>query len=199
MMKRIVGIFSTEVQALKAIDRLRTDGYRDDEISVITSDKENYDRLSRVVGDDVMSSVDIKAENAGEKAASGSVIGGIGGFLLGLGAMAIPGAGPVLAAGPIAGAITGAVAGGTIGGVAGLLTDYGIPEEDARLYEERITEGDIMVLVDDDEERRQAVYDNFYENESYIRDGYRKGDPGLNLDEDKVDPKDPMNDPKRLL
>lgn len=199
MMKRIVGIFSTEIHALKAIDRLRADGYRDDEISVITSDKENYDRLSRVVGDDVMSSADIKAENAGEKAASGSVIGGIGGFLLGLGAMAIPSAGPVLAAGPIAGAITGAVAGGTIGGVAGLLTDYGIPEEDARLYEERITEGDIMVLVDDDEERREAVYDNFYENESYIRDGYKKGDPGLNLDEDKVDPKDPMNDPKRLL
>lgn len=146
-----------------------------------------------------MSSTDIKAENAGEKAASGSVIGGIGGFLLGLGAMAVPGAGPVLAAGPIAGAITGAVAGGTIGGVAGLLTDYGIPEEEARQYEERITEGDIMILVDDDEERREAVYDNFYENESYIRDGYRKGDPGLNLDEDKLDLNDPLNDPRRLL
>ncbi|MBO1264432.1 general stress protein [Proteiniclasticum sp. SCR006] len=198
-MKRIAGIFSKETQALRAIERLRTDGYRDDEISVITSDKENYDRLSRVVGDDVMSSTDIKAENAGEKAASGSVIGGIGGFLLGLGAMAVPGAGPVLAAGPIAGAITGAVAGGTIGGVAGLLTDYGIPEEEARQYEERITEGDIMILVDDDEERREAVYDNFYENESYIRDGYRKGDPGLNLDEDKVDLNDPLNDPRRLL
>ncbi|MFH5836930.1 general stress protein [Proteiniclasticum sp. C24MP] len=198
-MKRIAGIFSTEVNALRAIDRLRADGYRDEEISVITSDKENYDRLSRVVGDDLMSDTDITAENAGEKAASGSVMGGIGGFLLGLGAMAIPGAGPVLAAGPIAGAITGAVAGGTIGGVAGLLTDYGIPEEEAKLYEERITEGDIMVLVDDDDERREAVYDNFYENESYIRDGYRKGDPGLNLDEDKVDPNDPLNDPRRLL
>ena len=198
-MKRIVGIFSTEVHALKAIDRLRADGYHDEEISVITSDKEHYDRLSRVVGDDVMSSTDIKAENAGEKAASGSVIDGIGGFLLGLGAMAVPGAGPVLAAGPIAGAITGAVAGGTIGGVAGLLTDYGIPEEEARQYEERITEGDIMILVDDDEERREAVYDNFYENESYIRDGYRKGDPGLNLDGDKVDSNDPLNDPRRLL
>lgn len=197
-MKKIVGIFSTEVNALRAIERLKADGYTEEEISVVTGDKENYDRLSRVVGDEVMSDTNIKAENAGEKAASGSVIGGIGGFLLGLGAMAIPGAGPVLAAGPIAGAITGAVAGGAIGGVAGLLTDYGIPEENAKLYEERITAGDIMVLVDDDETRREAVYDNFYENESYIRDGYKKGDPGLNLDEDKVDPFDPHNDPRRL-
>jgi len=198
-MKRIVGLFNKEVNALKAIERLRADGYRDEEISVITMDKESYDRLSRVLGDDIMSDSDIKSVNATEKAASGSVIGGIGGFILGLGALAIPGAGPVLAAGPIAGAITGAIAGGVVGGVASLLTEYGIPEEEAKTYEERISEGDIMILVDDDEERREAVYDNFYENESYTRDGYRKGDPGLNLDEDKVDPNDPLNDPKRLL
>jgi len=198
-MKRIVGLFSKEVNALKAIERLRADGYRDEEISVITSDKENYDRLSRVIGDDLMSDADITADSAAEKAASDSFIGGIGGFLLGLGAMAIPGAGPVLAAGPIAGAITGAIAGGAIGGVASILEDYGIHEEEAKTYEERISEGDIMILVDDDEERREAVYDNFYENESYIRDGYRKGDAGLNLDEDKVDPNDPLNDPRRLL
>jgi len=109
-----------------------------------------------------------------------------------------------VAAGPIVGAITGAVAGGTIGGIAGALTDYGIDEEDARVYEERINQGDVMVLVDDDETRRDHVYDNFYENESYNReayrrDGYRKGDPGLNLDEDEVDPSDPLANPNRFL
>ncbi len=203
-MKRIVGIFNTEDRALKAIHRLREDGYRDEEISVVTSNKESYDRLSRVVGDDVVRDVDVSAESTAAKAASGTAIGGIGGFLLGLGALAIPGVGPIVAAGPIVGAITGAVAGGTIGGIAGALTDYGIDEEDARVYEERINQGDVMVLVDDDETRRDHVYDNFYENESYNREayrrnGYRKGDPGLNLDEDEVSTEDPLANPNRFL
>jgi len=87
-MKRIVGIFNTEDRALKAIHRLREDGYRDEEISVVASNKESYDRLSRVVGDDVVRDVDVSAESTASKAASGTAIGGIGGVLLRLGALA---------------------------------------------------------------------------------------------------------------
>jgi len=197
-MKRIVGIFNTEEKALRAIERLRADGYTDSEISVVTSNKESYDRLSRVVGDEIVKDGE-GADGAVAGMATGGVIGGIGGLLLGLGALAIPGVGPIVAAGPIAAAITGALAGGTIGGIAGALMDYGIPEEDAKVYEERINAGDIMVLVDDDETRRESVYDNFYEQESYNRDSYRMGDPGMNLSEHHVDPDDPLANPNRFL
>lgn len=197
-MKRIVGIFNTEEKALRAIERLRADGYTDSEISVVTSNKESYDRLSRVVGDEIVKDGE-GADGAVAGMATGGVIGGIGGLLLGLGALAIPGVGPIVAAGPIAAAITGALAGGTIGGIAGALMDYGIPEEDAKVYEERINAGDIMVLVDDDETRRESVYDNFYEQESYNRDSYRMGDAGMNLSEHHVDPDDPLANPNRFL
>lgn len=197
-MKRIVGIFNTEEKALRAIERLRADGYTDSDISVVTSNKESYDRLSRVVGDKVMADGD-GADSVTTGMATGGVIGGIGGLLLGLGALAIPGVGPIVAAGPIAAAITGVLAGGTLGGIAGALVEYGVPEEEAKVYEERINAGDIMVLVDDDETRRESVYDNFYEQESYNRDSYRMGDPEMDLSEHHVDPDDPLVKPNRFL
>ena len=177
-MKRVVGIFKTEDQAIRAIEGLKRDGYREDEISVVTKDKGQHDRVTEVAGDvrDVRDGNVDRDGDAGSKAAGGAItggtIGGIGGLLLGLGTFAIPGIGPIIAAGPIAAAIGGALAGGAVGGLLGALTDFGIPEEEAREYETRINAGEILVLVDTDDDRRDSVYGNFYENESVNRDKY---------------------------
>lgn len=174
-MKKIVGIFKAEEHAIKAIDGLRSSGYTDDEISIITKDEEKYNSLTAKVGKDITNKK-TSASGASAGAVTGGTIGGLGGLLLGLGALAIPGVGPIVAAGPIATAITGALAGGAVGGLAGALIDYGVPEVEAKEYEERINEGDILVLVDEDEVKRDKVYDTFYENESLNRDTYRHRD-----------------------
>ncbi|WP_312650222.1 general stress protein [Proteiniclasticum sp.] len=176
-MKRIVGIFHSEDQAVRAIEGLRTSGYTDDEISIIAKDEDKYNALTNRVGTDIGN--DIKdSSGAAAGAVTGGTIGGLGGLLLGLGALAIPGVGPIIAAGPIAAAVTGALAGGALGGLAGALIDYGVPEVDAKEYEERINAGDILILVDDkdDDTRRDTVYNNFYENDSINRDTYRHRD-----------------------
>jgi len=174
-MKKIIGIFKTEEHAIKAIDGLRSSGYADEEISIITKDEEKYDSLTAKVGKDISNEKNA-TNGAAAGAVTGGTIGGLGGLLLGLGALAIPGVGPIVAAGPIAAAITGALAGGAVGGLAGALVDYGVPEVEAKEYEERINDGDIMVLVDDDEKKRDKAYDNFYKNESLNRDTYSHRD-----------------------
>lgn len=174
-MKKIVGIFKTEEHAIKAIEGLRSSGYTDDEISIITKDDDKYDSLTDKVGKDITNNKEV-ASGAAAGAVTGGTIGGLGGLLLGLGALAIPGVGPIVAAGPIAAAITGALAGGAVGGLAGALVDYGVPEVEAKEYEERINDGDILVLVDDDEVKRDKAYDSFYESESLNRDTYSHRD-----------------------
>lgn len=86
-------------------------------------------------------------EGAATGAVSGAVIGGALGWLAGIGALAIPGIGPFLAAGPIMAALAGVGAGGTVGGVAGALIGLGIPEYEARRYEGRIRDGGILLSV----------------------------------------------------
>jgi len=174
-MKKIIGIFKTEELAVKAIDGLRSSGYADEEISIITKDEEKYDSLTAKVGKDITNDKNAKS-GAAAGAVTGGTLGGLGGLLLGLGALAIPGVGPIVAAGPIAAAITGALAGGAVGGLAGALVDYGVPEVEAKEYEEHVNGGDILVLVDDDEMKRDKAYDNFYENESLNRDTYSHRD-----------------------
>ena len=176
-MKKIVGIFTNEENAVRAIENLKTQGYEDDEISIVTKDEERFNAIQDRTGVDVDNeNDDMGGTMAG--AAAGGTIGGIGGLLLGLGALAIPGVGPIVAAGPIASTIVGALAGGAVGGIAGALVDYGVSEDDAKEYEERVNQGDIMVLVDDpdDDERRENVYENFRQNDSYNKNSYTHGD-----------------------
>src|SRR5207253_2449651 len=80
-------------------------------------------------------------------ATTGGVIGGVLGWLVGLGTLAVPGVGPLIAAGPIVAALTGAGVGGAIGGIAGALLGLGIPEYEAKRYEGRIKEGGILLSV----------------------------------------------------
>jgi len=86
-------------------------------------------------------------EGAVAGAGAGAILGGALGWLAGVGAIAIPGVGPLLAAGPILAALSGAAVGGTMGGTAGALVGLGIPEYEARQYEGKLSEGNILLAV----------------------------------------------------
>ena len=166
--KKIVGIFSTETEAIKAIERLKRDGYADSDISVVAKDLAGLHDLKEHTHVDVDASE--TADGAIGGAMTGGAIGGIGALLVELGLIAIPGVGPFLAAGPIAAAIAGALVGGAVGGILGALVDLGLSEEEAKGYEDYINRGDILVMVDEYPDR--DVYGNFYENNSVIKDHY---------------------------
>jgi len=86
-------------------------------------------------------------EGAAAGVGTGLLAGGALGWLAGIGSLAIPGLGPLIAAGPIAGALTGAAVVGTVGGIAGALIGMGIPDEDARRYENRVRSGNALISV----------------------------------------------------
>lgn len=165
MNRKIVGVFETNREASSAIDDLKHHGFEADEISVITKDREELRRIT--------DETDTKApEGVAAGAATGGVLGGTAGLLAGLGALAIPGIGPILAAGPIAATIAGAAVGAGAGGLVGGLIGMGIPEEEAQQYEGYVEEGRILVLVDEDE-RYDHAYGIFRNNRSLNQQTYR--------------------------
>jgi uncharacterized membrane protein len=137
--KSVIGVFSSRHEAERAIENLRQQGFTDEEINIISkehrNDREYYD-------DDIT-----------DGALTGGTLGGIGGLILGAGALAIPGIGPVLAAGPIAAALSGAVAGGITGG----LIDWGIPAESSRHYEQHVAQGNILTVIRTQETKVQQA------------------------------------------
>src|SRR4029434_10905322 len=86
-------------------------------------------------------------EGAATGAGTGGVVGGALGLLAGIGALVIPGVGPLIAAGPIMAALSGAAVGATVGGIAGALIGLGSPEYEAKRYEGKIREGNILISV----------------------------------------------------
>lgn len=149
MVKRqVVGYYNSENDAILAIEDLKRQGYVSDEISVISKEREQVDTVVEETGTHA-------TDGAATGAATGGVLGGLGGVLAGIGALAIPGIGPIIAAGPIVAGITGAAAGAGVGGLAGALIGMGIPEEEAQEYTNHFDEGKILVLVDGDYPRRK--------------------------------------------
>lgn len=142
-MSRVVGSYETEDQAIRAIEELQREGYNSEEISVLSKDKRETEAVAEETGTQA-------GEGAAAGAATGGVLGGLGGVLAGIGALAIPGIGPIVAAGPIAAGLTGAAAGAGVGGLAGALIGMGIPDAEAERYETHFNEGKILVLVEDD-------------------------------------------------
>ncbi|MES5099002.1 general stress protein [Agrobacterium sp. BA1120] len=144
-MKTITGLFDDHADARSAVTALETAGVPSKDISIVSNNANN-----RHDNDDSKA-----AEGAGTGAGIGAVVGGAGGLLTGLGLMAIPGVGPVVAAGWLAataaGAVAGAVAGGAAGGIVGALTDNGVSEDDAHVYAEGVRRGGTIVTakVDD--------------------------------------------------
>ncbi|MBV8833977.1 MAG: DUF3341 domain-containing protein [Acidobacteriaceae bacterium] len=139
----VYGIYPTRGQAEHAVDRLIASGFRNEDISVLLQDN--------VGTKDFAHEKATKApEGTTTGAVTGGVIGGTLGLLAGIGALAIPGLGPFIAAGPIMGTLAGLGSGGVIGGIVGALVGMGIPEYEAKRYEGRIKAGGILLSVHSD-------------------------------------------------
>jgi len=134
------GIFNSRLPAEKCVDNLITAGFRSDDISVLVPDQDATRELA--------TEKNTKApEAATTGAATGGAVGGTLGLLAGIGALAIPGLGPFIAAGPIMGALAGVGVGAATGGLIGALIGMGIPEYEAKRYEGRVKDGGILVSV----------------------------------------------------
>jgi hypothetical protein len=139
----VFGIYRDRTSLEQGVTALKNAGYRNTDISVLFPYNEGNKDFAHEKG--------TKApEGTATGAASGAVIGGTLGWLVGIGALAIPGLGPFIAAGPIMAALAGIGAGGAIGGVTGALVGAGIPEYEAKRYEGRIKEGGILLSVHSD-------------------------------------------------
>lgn len=141
-MSRMIGSYNSENEAIRAIEDLKAQGYRSDDISVLSKDKGETRHVTEETGTHA-------GEGAATGALTGGALGGLGGVLAGIGALAIPGIGPIVAAGPIVAGLTGAAAGAGVGGLAGALIGAGIPDDEAREYEGHFNEGRILVMVND--------------------------------------------------
>ena len=151
--KRAVGVFSTRRETEHALGELRTAGFDMNRVSVIAKDA---DSKGDIAGIDVHDSTDNKSDEGATKGAlTGGTLGGLTGLLVGLGLVAIPGIGPIMLAGASATAIAttlaGTALGAAAGGLIGALVGMGIPEEEARAYNDRVARGDYLVLVDGSE------------------------------------------------
>ncbi len=136
----VFGIYQNQATAEAVVDTLRNAGFRNTDISVLFPDNEGTK--------DLAIEKETKApEGATTGGISGGIIGGALGWLAGIGALAIPGIGPFIAAGPILAMLSGVGVGGAVGGVIGALTGLGIPEYEAKRFEGRIRKGGILVSV----------------------------------------------------
>lgn len=148
----VFGIYRTRESVEQAVDALRAADFRNTDISVLFSEN--------VGTKDFAHEKHTKfPEGSSAGAGTGAVIGGAFGWLTGIGALAIPGVGPFIAAGPIVAALAGAGAGGVLGGIAGALVGMGIPEYEAKRYEGRVKEGGILLSVhcDDADWKKRAM------------------------------------------
>jgi len=141
MAKAVVAIAKTVGQAEAIVNRLQNNaGIAASEISVLMPDTGGTHDFGHV-----------KATKAPEGATTGAVAGGLTGgtlgLLAGIGALAIPGVGPFIAAGPIMAALSGAALGATTGGIVGALVGLGIPEYEAKVYEEKLKSGNYLIAV----------------------------------------------------
>ncbi len=140
----VFGIYPDRVRVESAVDALKADGFRNSDISVLFPEKEG--------SKDFAHEKNTKApEGAATGAGTGAVLGGGLGWLVGIGALAIPGLGPFIAAGPIMAALAGAGVGGAVGGLTGALIGMGIPEYEAKRYEGRVKDGGILLSVHSDD------------------------------------------------
>lgn len=138
--KSVFGIFKTRPAVERAVEDLKTDGFSNQDISVLMSDGSSSRDFAHTKG--------TKApEGAAAGAGTGAVVGGTLGLLVGLGTLAIPGVGPLIAAGPLMSVLAGIGMGGAVGGIAGTLVGIGIPEYEAKRYEGHVKNGGILLSV----------------------------------------------------
>jgi hypothetical protein len=136
----VYGIYGDQLSVENAVDALRGAGFRNTDISVLFPENEGTKDFG-------LEKQTKAPQGAVSGAGSGAVIGGALGWLAGIGALAIPGVGPFIAAGPIIGMLSGIGVGGAIGGLTGALIGLGIPEYEAKRYEGRIRKGGTLLSV----------------------------------------------------
>lgn len=156
MAKTVVALYDRFEDAQSVVQDLLQSGFRRDDIGLMANeDQGQYDPATGTSS----------AGSAGGNAGLGAAVGGIAGLLVGLAALAIPGIGPVLAAGPLVGALAGAGVGAMAGGLIGVLMDAGVPEEQASYYAEGVRRGGTLVTVrttDDLVERATGVLNRYH-------------------------------------
>lgn len=136
----VYGIYRTRPDAEAGVDKLLAEGFRNEDISVLLQNNTGtkdfaHDKQTKA------------PEGTTTGVVAGGAIGGTLGLLAGIGALAIPGLGPFIAAGPIMATLAGVGSGGVVGGIVGALVGMGIPEYEAKRYEGRIKEGGILLSV----------------------------------------------------
>ena len=191
MATTLTRLFDSHTQALAAVSDLEAAGVDSDRISMVSNNADNWhaghEHPDNKLSDDSRGEV---AEGTGKGAATGGVLGAGGGLLAGLGMLAIPGLGPVVAAGWLAstavGAAVGAAAGGATGGLLGALKDAGHSDEDAHVYAEGVRRGGTLVSVKADEAEAtrlqgildgQSGYDAATRGAAYRETGWSAFDP----------------------
>jgi len=194
MTTTVSGLFDNRADATQAVRDLQALGVSRDDISVVSPNDGEID-------DDMADTSDAAAD-AGAGAGIGAAVGGLGGLLTGLGIMAIPGVGPVVAAGWLAatavGAAAGAVVGGATGGIVGALTEAGVPERDANVYAEGVRRGSTLVTARVDDSQADAAQVVLRDTNSvdlnlrradYERGGWTRFDPDAPIEPRRSEPR----------
>jgi hypothetical protein len=153
-------VYDNYNDARAAVSGLEAAGVPHSDISIVANNSDNWYDKNKIDRD--RDGVDDRAEGAGAGAGIGAGVGGAAGLLAGLGLLAIPGLGPVVAAGWLAATAAGAAAGATTGGIIGALTQAGVSKEDAHLYAEGVRRGGTLVsarVADTDRARLDAILD----------------------------------------
>lgn len=161
MDRSIYCLVRSSKQATSLVDHLREAGFVNEEISILyPNQKGNAKDFNGQTQSKFKTEKHSKAPEGGVAGATaGGILGGSLGLLAGIGALAIPGVGPFIAAGPIMGALSGSAVGGSLGLLLGALIGSGVPEYEAKKYESALREGKILISVrtHDDEEMSRAT------------------------------------------
>jgi hypothetical protein len=159
-MATVVGLFDNVTQAQNAVQQLRNAGISANDIGVAM--RSNNTTGTTTATTDVVTT-DTGVGGAATGAMTGGALGGLAGLLIGIGAITVPGIGPVLAAGPLGTALAttlvGAGIGAATGGIIGALVDAGVPEEEARLYQTGVERGGVLVTARVPAGQEQAALD----------------------------------------
>jgi hypothetical protein len=196
MSQTVTGLFDRYDDAKTAVQDLETAGVSHEDISIVANDAHGEHARNAEMASGA-------GEDAGKGAGIGAAIGGVGGLLAGIGLLAIPGLGPVVAAGWLAstvvGAVGGAVVGGAAGGLVGALTKAGVPEADANVYAEGVRRGGTLVSAKVDDGHAavaqsilngERTVDIAGRREMYVNDGWSKFDdtaPAYTVEEVSVE------------
>ncbi len=173
MTRTVSKLYDSYSQAQRAVEALEQAGFSSSEVSLI----------SRYRDDNTLAD---EASGTTTGATAGAVVGGGTGLLAALGVIAIPGIGPLVAAGVLATTLVGAAGGSVVGGLIGALTDYGVSEDDAHVYSEAVRRGSSLVTVRTDDDRLATAdailnahtpVDVGQRRQAYMKSGWSKYDP----------------------